>query len=56
MGALLQEHFAAEVEYIGGAGGVFEVTVEGREVFSKAKDKTFPDPAALIATIKKVTT
>ncbi|RJX29856.1 MAG: hypothetical protein C4531_10010 [Desulfurivibrio sp.] len=39
----LVKRFAAEVELIAGSGGVFDVVVEGRRIFSKAAAGRFPE-------------
>lgn len=38
----------AEIELISSSGGVFEITVDGRIVFSKAKMRRFPDEGEII--------
>jgi selenoprotein W-related protein len=40
-----------EPTLIPGSGGVFDVVVDGRRVFSKHEVGDFPDEAALIETI-----
>jgi selT/selW/selH-like putative selenoprotein len=32
-------------------GGCFEITVDGKEIWSKLKSGKFPEPAAILATI-----
>ncbi len=42
MGDDLKNHLTADIELIAGSGGVFEVEVDGRQVFSKRKTGRFP--------------
>jgi len=48
----LQREFGAEIELVAGAGGIFVVAADGREIFSKAKAGRFPEPAEIIVAIK----
>lgn len=48
----MQRELGAETELIAGAGGVFVVAVDGREIFSKAKAGRFPEVGEVIAAIK----
>tara|TARA_X000000950_G_scaffold205621_1_gene247352 strand:- start:309 stop:476 length:168 start_codon:yes stop_codon:yes gene_type:complete len=45
--AEISEAGAQEVNLVGGSGGVFDVTVDGREVFSKFKLNRFPEPGEI---------
>lgn len=38
----LRSKYSANVELIAGEGGVYEIAVGGKEIFSKAKLKRFP--------------
>jgi len=40
-----------EVELVAGSGGVFLVTVDGREIFSRFKAKRFPEPGEIAGLI-----
>jgi selenoprotein W-related protein len=44
--------FGAKAEMIPGSGGVFEVVVDNRLVFSKAETGRFPDPGEVVEKIK----
>jgi len=33
-------------------GGVFEVTVDGEKIYSKKQTGQFPDPAAILKTVR----
>jgi len=48
----LKEKLGAEVELVGGSGGVFEVTVDGRLVYSKKQTGVFPDEETLIQKLR----
>ncbi|HET97459.1 MAG TPA: SelT/SelW/SelH family protein [Desulfurivibrio alkaliphilus] len=42
--ARLRKEFAdAEITLIAGSNGVYDITVDGREIFSKHKSRRFPD-------------
>lgn len=54
MSAELKENFSdAEVELIDGANGVFEVTVDGDLIFSKAKLGRFPEDGEVLGLLQK---
>jgi selT/selW/selH-like putative selenoprotein len=38
----------AEVELIAGSGGVFEVELNGKKIFSKAEQKRFPEEGEIV--------
>jgi len=40
------------VELIGGSGGVYEVVVDGRNIFSKAKARRFPEDHEILQAIE----
>jgi len=54
LGDHLQREFGAEAELIAGSGGVFVVSVDGREIFSKVKAGRFPEAGEVIAAIKVI--
>ena len=43
----------ASLKLVPGKGGVFEVTVDGRSVWSKQATGQFPDQDALVTEVKK---
>lgn len=48
----MREDFGAEVELIASGGGVFEVVVDGKLVYSKKATGEFPDEAVLLQGLK----
>ncbi len=52
MGDELQAAFGAEVELIAGSGGVFEVDVDGKNIFSKKALNRFPEEGEVVELIK----
>jgi selenoprotein W-related protein len=46
---MLQDKYGAEVELVPGAGGVFEITVDGKLMFSKKQTGRFPTDEEVIA-------
>ena len=49
----LNSEFDADVELIASAGGVYEVVVDGKNIFSKKALNRFPNDEEIIALIKK---
>ena len=50
----LKESFGVESEMIAGSGGIFDVKVDGKMVYSKHVTGAFPDHAQLIRQITKL--
>ena len=48
LGDELKDKFGADIELTAGSGGVFEIFVDGKEIFSKAKLRRFPNPGEII--------
>ena len=48
----MREDFGAEVELIASGGGVFEVVVDGKLVYSKKATGEFPDDDVLLRDLK----
>ncbi|PLX76008.1 MAG: hypothetical protein C0614_10405 [Desulfuromonas sp.] len=48
MAALLKKHCSINAELIKSSGGVFEVVVDGRLIYSKKETGEFPDEMKLI--------
>ena len=44
----MQEKYGADVELVPGVGGVFEITVDGKLVFSKKQTGRFPTDEEII--------
>ncbi len=51
MAAELKQEYGVDAELIKGSGGVFDVVVEGRKVFSKHDVDRFPEEGEVIATL-----
>jgi len=43
----LRKDFNAEATLVGGSRGIFDVIVDGKTVFSKAKMGRFPEPGEI---------
>ncbi|MFK7914236.1 MAG: Rdx family protein [Pseudomonadales bacterium] len=52
LAARLKSAFAVDATLVRGAGGVFDVVVDGTLRYSKAETHTFPDEEALIAQLR----
>jgi selenoprotein W-related protein len=48
----LRKAFGAEAVIVPGSGGAFEVTVDGKLVFSKLQIGRFPDPGEIAQKLK----
>jgi selenoprotein W-related protein len=47
----LQKTLDADIELIASSGGVYEVTVDGKNIFSKKQLSRFPDDGEIVALI-----
>ena len=54
MAAELQEGLGVEVEMVEGAGGVFDVTVDGKVVYSKHRTARFPNPGEVLEAVQNL--
>ena len=52
MGDDLKKQFDAEINLIAGSGGIFEIEVDGREIFSKQTAGRFPELSEIISHIE----
>jgi selenoprotein W-related protein len=52
LGAELTKETGAEVELISSSGGVFEIVVDGRNIFSKKSLNRFPEDGEIISALK----
>ncbi len=49
------QHVISELRLIGGGGGVFDVTVDGQNIFCKhACADRFPEPGELAGTLSRI--
>jgi len=51
----LSKEFGVKAELIPGDGGVFDVTVDGKMVFSKFRVGRFPETGEVVKKMKKTT-
>jgi len=54
LGELIKRRFAVEARLIPGAGGVFDVVVDGKKLFSKHDEDRFPDEDELLDQIARL--
>ena len=52
MGEELKKNLGAEIELIAGSNGIFDVSMDGRMIFSKSQQGRFPQPADIIKIIQ----
>jgi selenoprotein W-related protein len=48
----LNKEFKADVELIASAGGVFEIVVDGKKIFSKKALNRFPEEGEIVGLIQ----
>jgi len=53
LGAAIEERFTAEVELVPGTGGVFVVSRENETIFSKSREKRFPETTEIIERLSR---
>jgi selenoprotein W-related protein len=53
LAAELKQHLGVESTLIPGSGGVFEVTIGGKMIFSKKSVGRFPEPGEIVAMLQK---
>jgi selenoprotein W-related protein len=53
MGDELKKKFGADIELIAGSNGIFDITVDGNIIFSKFKQKRFPQADEVIRLIQE---
>ena len=54
MAAELKQAFGAQARLVEGSGGVFDVTVDGRLVYSKHNTGRFPDEGEVVELVQKL--
>ena len=50
----LKNEFGADVELVASDGGVYEITVDGKLVFSKKQLNRFPNDGEIVSLIKNI--
>jgi selT/selW/selH-like putative selenoprotein len=53
MGEELQKSLGSEIELIAGANGIFDISLDGRMIFSKFEQGRFPRPDEIIKLIEQ---
>jgi selenoprotein W-related protein len=53
LGDELKKFFGAEIELIAGANGVFDISQDGKTIYSKFEQGRFPQPDDIIKLIKE---
>jgi len=53
LGDELKKELNADVELVAGSGGIYEITVDGKMIFSKSQIRRFPEPGEIVALIKQ---
>ena len=53
LAAELKKHLGVESTLLAGSGGIFEVTVDGKQIFSKKSVGRFPESGEIVGMLKK---
>jgi len=53
LAAELKQNFGAESTLVPGGGGVFDVSVDGKIIFSKKSVGRFPEPGEIVGMLQK---
>jgi selenoprotein W-related protein len=53
LAAELKQHLGVDSTLVQGQGGVFEVTVDGKVIFSKKQVGRFPEPGEIVGMLQK---
>ena len=53
MAAELKQNFGAESTLVPGGGGVFDVSIDGKIIFSKKSVGRFPEPGEIVGMLQK---
>jgi selenoprotein W-related protein len=53
LAAELKQNFGAESTLVPGGGGVFDVSVDGKTIFSKKSVGRFPEPGEIVGMLQK---
>ena len=53
MAATIKKELGIDSELVRGSGGIFDVTVDGRKIYSKHDSGTFPSEKAIVETLRK---
>lgn len=54
MAAEIKKEIGIDSELVRGGGGIFDVTVDGKRIFSKHDEGNFPSEKAIVEQIKKM--
>jgi len=54
LAAAIKQEFKCAVELIPGGNGIFEVSADGKSLFSKQKSVRFPKEAEIVKTLKSL--
>ena len=52
LGDEIKKEVDAEIELVAGSGGVFDISMDGRMIFSKSEQGRYPQPDEIIKLIK----
>lgn len=54
MAAEIKKEIGIDSELVRGGGGIFDVTVDGKRIFSKHDEGNFPSEKAIVEQIRKM--
>jgi len=50
----IKKHLGIDSEIVRGSGGIFEVSVDNRRIFSKKNEGRFPNPGEILEKLQKL--
>jgi selenoprotein W-related protein len=53
LGDILKKNFDLDIELVAGSNGIFDVSLDGKIIYSKSEQGRFPQPADIIKIIKE---
>jgi selT/selW/selH-like putative selenoprotein len=53
LGDILKKNFDLDIELVAGSNGIFDVSLDGKMIYSKSEQRRFPQPADIIKIIKE---
>ena len=53
LGDILKKNFDLDIELVAGSNGIFDVSLDGKMIYSKSEQRRFPQPAEIIKLIEE---
>ena len=49
----MKKNFEVDIELVAGSNGIFDVSLDGKMIYSKSEQRRFPQPAEIIKLIEE---